>query len=167
MAGRSEMDIPYRSQWDPDALQKRSDCGPACVAMVLDAFGQHVEINQLSQIDISDDGTTATELIGLLTKYGIQHARKSAAFVPPGICLVRYSGFSRANVQDKHYTGWHWVVLLDIDPQRVIVHDPDWWGSRRDEGAHHQFSIAEWDSAWLPYGNQGRIAIVWDEVNNV
>lgn len=160
------MDIPYRSQWDPDANQRRNDCGPACVAMVLDAFGKHVEINQLSQIDISDDGTTATELISLLARNGVIHPRRVAAFTPPAICLVRYSGFARASVQDKRYTGWHWVVLLDIDPQKVIVHDPDWWGSRRDEGASHVFSRAEWDAAFIPYGNQGLIAIGWDEVGN-
>ena len=31
--------IPYKSQYDDDASDFRNDCGPACVAMVLNALG--------------------------------------------------------------------------------------------------------------------------------
>ena len=33
------LDIPYKSQSDPDAAISRNDCGPACLAMLLNALG--------------------------------------------------------------------------------------------------------------------------------
>lgn len=137
--------IPYRSQWDADANQRRNDCGPACVAMVLQAFGQYVDINTLSLIDVGDDGTTAAELIALLARRGIE-AKQTGTPTAPAICLVKYSGFKRAGVQDVNFTGWHWLILLGGDEGGVITHDPDWWGVRRSEGAaqnHHKRERAQ------------------------
>ncbi len=34
-----KLSIPYRSQWDADAKQNNSDCGPTCLAMILNHFG--------------------------------------------------------------------------------------------------------------------------------
>ena len=152
--------ILFRSQWDMDGNQRRNDCGPACVAMVLASVGQDVPINTLSQIDIGDDGTTAAELIALLAKHDVI-AHQTAMRTAPAICLVKYSGFRRSNVQDVNFTGWHWLILLSIDASRVTVHDPDWWGSRRNEGSNKAYSRAEWDAAFIPYGS-ARIAVVWD-----
>jgi hypothetical protein len=38
---RVKLDIPYRSQWDvPDADLAAGDCGPTCVAMLLNGLGK-------------------------------------------------------------------------------------------------------------------------------
>ena len=40
----------------------------------------------------------------------------------PAICLISYAGFDRLSVQDKKYTGWHWLVLLGIDNETHQVY---------------------------------------------
>ena len=36
--------VPYHSQWEVDALDKRMDCGPACVEMVGEFWRPDVEV---------------------------------------------------------------------------------------------------------------------------
>jgi ABC-type bacteriocin/lantibiotic exporter with double-glycine peptidase domain len=33
------LSLPYKSQYDPDAGVSRNDCGPTCLAMLLNAYG--------------------------------------------------------------------------------------------------------------------------------
>ena len=33
------LNITYKSQYDPDAAASRNDCGPACLAMLVNALG--------------------------------------------------------------------------------------------------------------------------------
>ena len=35
----SLLSIEYKSQYDPDAVASRNDCGPACLAMLANALG--------------------------------------------------------------------------------------------------------------------------------
>src|SRR5689334_9767500 len=109
------MIYPYRSQWDLDASHKRNDCGPACVAMVLDAFGTHVDINTISAeiMPGQDIGTDAGDLVSALQKRGVTASTWHITNRPPlpFIALVEYSGFDRASVQDVNFTGWHWLIV--------------------------------------------------------
>ena len=41
------LNVPYKSQNDPDALRKNNDCGPACVAMLLLTQGQDVRTDDV------------------------------------------------------------------------------------------------------------------------
>ena len=43
--GRLIPGIPYKSQSDSDARDYRNDCGPACVAMILNGVGVNVSTN--------------------------------------------------------------------------------------------------------------------------
>lgn len=159
------MTIPYRSQWDPDATLTRQDCGPACVAMVLQDEGQIVPINTITAelMGPGETGTTAFDLQSSLEKRGVPTEvwRGTSQPTSPAICLVKYSGFKRENVQDKKFMGWHWLILLSIGPDKVVVHDPDWWDPRRDEGSNKVYSRAEWDAAFIPYG-VSKIALTWE-----
>ena len=61
-----KLDIPYRSQWDSDAGDHSADCGPTCLAMVLNY--RDVDISPDSVYDhIPDKGqfdfTNFTELM--------------------------------------------------------------------------------------------------------
>lgn len=159
------MDYPYRSQWDPDATARNNDCGPACVAMVLAAFGQDVPINAISAeiMPGGDVGTDARDLVNELTKRGI----KADTWVDvsgypawPAICLVKYAGFERANVQDKGFMGWHWMLVLSLSDSTVVCHDPDFAWTRRNEGAFKCYSRREFDAAFVPYGD-GKVAVIW------
>lgn len=160
------MGIPYRSQWDEDGNDRQSDCGPTCNAMLAQWLGIYVPIDSLTAHESTESGmTTATHLVQNFADLGIE-ARTvmldENAPTPRGaICLVEYAGFDRDHVQDVNYTGWHWLILLKEMPNYVIVHDPDWWPSRRDEGAHHVFTRAEWDAAFKPYdGDTQRTCVV-------
>jgi len=156
----------YRSQWDADGNQRVNDCGPTCVAMVLDAHGIHVPINVISAETMPDGdvGSDLRDLVNALTKRGIKASAWTGNGYPPApyIALVDYSGFERANVQDVQFRGWHWLIVLSINDMTVIVHDPDYWGDRRNEGDHKRYTRAEFNAAWRPQGDT-RGAIVWDD----
>lgn len=160
------MDYPYRSQWDPDGNQRVNDCGPACVAMVLDRFGQQVAINAISAetMGSADQGTTANQLVVSLRKRDVNALAWTGMDMPklPAICLVRYDGFDRSNVQDVNFRGWHWLILLSVNEYTAVCHDPDYAGARRNEGRLKRYGRAEFERAFIPYG-QSKIAIVWDE----
>lgn len=164
------MNYAFRSQWDADANQKREDCGPACVASVLDAFGKHVAINDISALIMpgQDVGTDAASLAVALNHYGVapQLWIGTSYPAPPYIALVHYAGFDRANVQDAAFMGWHWLLVLSLNDLTAVVHDPDYWGARRNEGSLKRYSRAEFDRAFIPYGAT-KIAVKWQEVQPV
>ncbi len=156
----------YRSQWDPDGSSRRNDCGPACCAMVLDGLGQHVAINDISaQIMPGQDvGTDAGDLVKALRDRGVNAQAWAGLTYPPApyIALVNYAGFDRANVQDVNFRGWHWLIVLSMNDLTVVCHDPDYSGARRAEGDHKRYGRAEFDAAFIRYG-QAKIAVVWED----
>ena len=156
----------YRSQWDPDGSSRRNDCGPACCAMVLDGLGQHVAINDISaQIMPGQDvGTDAGDLVKALRDRGVNAQAWAGLTYPPApyIALVNYAGFDRANVQDVNFRGWHWLIVLSMNDLTVVCHDPDYSGARRNEGDHKRYRRAEFDAAFIKYG-QAKIAVVWED----
>lgn len=160
------MNYPYRSQWATDASTHRNDCGPACLAMVMSAFGLSTTIDKISSLlmGAKDIGTDQRPLADFLTANGIKATVWSGLGNPPvpSICLVKYSGFERKNVQDRNFTGWHWLLLLENSTTGVTVHDPDWWAPTEQGGANKHYSVKEWANAFIPY--QGtKLAITWQE----
>lgn len=143
--GELLVQVPYRSQWDADAGLVRGDCGPACVAMMLDWHGTHVAIDDVScecGMSAQKRVTTAADLIGAAGGHGLTLSRRNGMEADdflaetrsgrPVICLVHYG--SIPDRQDRNYTTGHWMVVIGVDAEAVIVHDPNWWGGRRDEG---------------------------------
>lgn len=158
------MTIPYRSQWDSDANARSADCGAACCAMLAQWQGIDKPINSFPHQSSSNGLTTAAHLVQNLTDIGLDaitiELDKLAPTPRSAICLNWYGGFERSSVQDTGYTGWHWMILLHEDETQVLCHDPDWWGSRRNEGAYHRFTRAEWDAAFIPYpGDSTKTAV--------
>jgi hypothetical protein len=43
--GSKILNVPYKCQNDPDANQKRTDCGPCCIAMILGGIDHQVTTN--------------------------------------------------------------------------------------------------------------------------
>lgn len=161
------MEYPYRSQWTLTANMRRNDCGPAVVASVLAAFGHQTTVNEISGVIMpgSDVGTDADDLVRALQRHGVPAQVWTGTGYPPwpAICLVKYGGFDRANVQDTNYVGWHWVLVHSLNELTVVCHDPDFWGERINEGAFKRYSRREFDAAFVRYG-QAKIAVVWPEV---
>jgi hypothetical protein len=148
--------VPYRSQWDTDADNRTADCGQTCCAMLAEWMGVAVDVNDLRFQQSSSGMSNATDLVNNLQSVGLPAKRvlltPTDLLPQPGsICLVNYGGFDRSSVQDAGYYGWHWLIFLHADDDGVTVHDPDWWGSRREEGAGKQYRIEEWQRAFIPY----------------
>ncbi|GAG86338.1 unnamed protein product, partial [marine sediment metagenome] len=170
--------VPYKSQYDDDAVEFRNDCGPASVAMILHAFGIKVSTDNVYR----KTGATANRYVsvGQLIRAGLSYKvpfdyfygwsleqlqdtlRKGHAI----ITLVHYGAWSQLNpgisTQNK-FKGPHFVVVIGFDEKHIFVNDPLWRGTRRSEGyrrawTHEQF-MAAWESNHLD-GNRERSGIL-------
>ncbi len=57
---------------------------------------------------------------------------------------------------DTGYKGWHWLIMLrQYSDGSVVTHDPDWWGSRRDEGCKKTYIGVEWLRSYWGFLNTG------------
>ncbi len=150
------VDVPYRSQHDPDAQLSRADCGPACVAMLLQWKGVQVSIDEISR-ETSLGSTNAGQLISAAGRHGLRLSRLSDMRLAdveraieakrPIVALVNYLDFGDRR-QDTNYAGLHWIVVVGYDQANVYINDPDYWGGRRLEGMQHAIPRAVFDQAW-------------------
>jgi len=134
--------VAYRSQWDADAMAVKSDCGPACVAMLLGYRGISVLIDDICKylgMGPSKKYTSAADLQRAAKNSGLALEIVSGwhleQFVEhaPSIMLVHYGTIP--DRMDEKYIGGHWIVLLGVHGNNAIYHDPDWWGPSRELGA--------------------------------
>lgn len=93
-----------------------ADCGPACLAMVLGAFGRHVTVKELrEEVRAFRDGSSAAALVQLAERYGLRAEGFSAEisdlrFLPlPAILHWRFN---------------HFVVLEKLKPRGAVIVDP-------------------------------------------
>jgi len=150
--------VPYKSQWDPEGSKSTSDCGPACVSMVLAYYGVSALIN-----DIFDRaGAKINSMISIaqlqkaISSYGYESyfeigktwddCRKLLNQNIPPILLIHYGSLSSR--QDKNYYGGHFIVLTGEDNNCWLVNDPDFWGNYRDDGEQHRYLKNEMELAW-------------------
>ena len=142
--------VLYRSQWDTDAQYVKSDCGPACVAMLLGFRGITTTIDEISKacgMGPNKRYTTAADLVNVSKTLGLELVAVSGwtleqfAKQAPCIVLVHYADLK--DRQDKNYTNGHWVVLLGVVGNDAVIHDPDWYPPRRDEGSQCHIDIIE------------------------
>lgn len=148
--------VPYRSQHDDDAKISRADCGPACVAMLLEWRGLTITTDDLSRMT-SIGPTNAGQLIAAAAQHGLRLIRRSPMSIAdvenqirlgkPLIALIRYQDFGSIR-QDLAYTGLHWVVVIGFDADSIYVNDPDYWGARRLEGQGKSIPRALFNHAW-------------------
>ncbi len=152
--------IPYKSQQDEDASEFRNDCGPACIAMVLNAFGKNVTTNAVyHKTGASANGyVSVSQLIRAALAYSItfeyfypwtlNQLKQSISEGKTAIPLVHYGAFSSTGKTQSDFTGPHFVVVVGFDNKHIIVNDPLWWDPRRDEGKHIRWTFAEFEAAW-------------------
>lgn len=158
-----KLNIPYRSQRDSDALYSPTDCGAACVAMVLQAFGIVKTIDEIFKasgqrqtnfLSRTDLITTAEKFHVTLKKFNNgNHAflKDSIDDRKPFIALVNYRAWSKDNSgvpTQSSFAKTHFVVVTGYDNNRVFINDPLWWGSRRAEGHHKAMTYNQFASAW-------------------
>lgn len=158
-----QINIPYRSQWDADAKDHSSDCGPTSVTMLLNG----------KRVAITPDELYA--YIGVRPKFTFIPDLKNAAWGAGQITLTykKYAGSGEAlrelrrNIDNGHafialvkYKPWvkltgnkfehgHFLVVTGYDENHVYVHDPLFglW-ALRSRGEYFRFSNKQFMDGW-------------------
>lgn len=165
--GRIIRKIPYKSQYDADAGQFRNDCGPACVAMVLNGLDKNVSTNAVyHRTGAAANGyVSVSQMIRAAYTYKVDFdyfypwdlndlkLAVKAGTAP--ITLIHYGAWSRLGKTQNRFTGPHFVVVVGYDEKHIYVNDPLWKGERRHEGEHTRWTNEEFISAWSTASKDG------------
>ena len=157
-----KLNIPYRSQWDPDAKDHYADCGPTALCMILNGLGDPVNPDELYKYIGARGASEYTSFADLKTAAGarsLKMLRKN--FVPaealselkatlnagfPFIALVNYAFWDP--VVHNSFKGSHFVLVTGYDDQNIYVHDPLFKGDRRDQGRFCKWTYEQFMDAW-------------------
>ncbi|MCB2179667.1 C39 family peptidase [bacterium] len=159
--------IPYKSQYDADANQYRNDCGPACVAMILNGLGKEVTTNTVYRRSGADANgyVSVSQMMRAAQTYKITFEyfypwtldelmlAVKAGTAP--IVLVHYGAWSSLGKTQNRFTGPHFVVVVGYDKNYIYVNDPLWKGSRRYEGERFAWTHKEFLAAWSTASKDG------------
>ena len=154
------LNVPYKSQNDPDAQAENNDCGPACLAMILLTQGQNVAtaaVYAASGVGADrpltfDEVKTAAGNYGLPLSWrmgvSLQDVRDTIDQGTPVIALIKY--LYLPDRQGQSTTGGHFVLVVgyDDDAGEIVINDPYYWGPLRDKGNHHHYDYNTWEQAW-------------------
>jgi hypothetical protein len=159
-----KLDIPYRSQWDSDAADHNADCGPTCLAMILNYRGVPITPDGVYE-HIPDKGefdfTSFSEMMSASSAENVplmyrRYADQDEAFsnlranVDTGnamIALVNYAPWKP--ITGNLFERGHFVVVTGYDDDHVYFHDPLFglW-KPREIGANLGFSNADFAAGW-------------------
>ncbi len=108
---------PRHARRYPALMQlSETDCGAACLAMILRYYRKQVSINRLrDQANVNRDGASL---------HSISEAAEALGFHARGI-HASYEHLEKVELPAiAHWDGFHYVVLYEVRPDRVIVADP-------------------------------------------
>ncbi len=166
------LNVPYRSQYDGSAYQN-SNCGPAALGMVLQAYGIQASNEQIRAVANRMQGTTSydtgialdnlqaiAQQVGLHTEGltspdGHYHTWSMADLIReirrgyPVITLVHYA--TLPDHSGSPSTSDHYIVVIGVTSQGFVVNDPAFTGN----GGYRQLLrpsqlIAAWRDASIP-----------------
>jgi ATP-binding cassette subfamily B protein len=130
------------------------DCGPACAAMLVRAFGVRVPAARLRRLmrTTPRDGTSRKNLVGGLRRlgFGVEEGsgtsmRDLAAALKDGRAVV-------INYREPEDDESHYAVVVALTPSRIILHDP-WHGPR--------FALSRQAFARRWYGRHRTVGTRW------
>ena len=159
--------IPYKSQYDSDAETYRNDCGPACVAMILNGLGVNVTTNAVyRKTGASSTGyVSVSQMIRAAQSYGVNFdyfypwslndLKLAVRAGKAPITLVHYGAWSKLGKTQSSFSGPHFVVIVGYDEDYIYVNDPLWWGTRRKEGERKRWTYKEFSAAWSTASKDG------------
>ncbi len=127
---------PRRARRYPALLQlSETDCGAACLSMILRYYGKHVSINRLRDLaNVSREGATL---------HSVAEAAETLGFHTRGI-RASYEHLLKVELPAvAHWEGFHYIVLYEATPDRVVVADPG-IGLRK-------LSREEFEKGWTGY----------------
>ncbi len=151
------MNIPYLSQWGPDAGKTIDDCGPACMAMVCNYYGDNLTVNHVFEATgaVENNLISFVQLFKALGSLGYDYSYSYGATpekikslidsgIPP-IVLIHYGYLSN---REDSYSGPHFIVISDYDENGYYTEDPDYYGNRIGEGHRKYYARSELEAAW-------------------
>lgn len=158
-----KLKIPYRSQWDTDAKDHSSDCGPTSVAMLLNGKRVAITPDELyTYIGVRPKFTYIPDLknaawgAGQLnltykayanSQQALQELRKNIDNGYAFIALVKYKPWIKLTGNQFEYG--HFLVVTGYDDTHIFVHDPLFglW-ARREKGEYFRFSNKQFLDGW-------------------
>jgi len=157
------LNVPYRSQSDADAQFATTDCGAACVAMLLEGTGNVVKIDDIFKttgqphnafLSRQDLINVAAQFNLVLTRFdngGQAFLKKSIDDSQPLVALINYGAWSKPGSgvpTQSSFKSAHFVVVTGYDADDVFINDPLWRGVRRQEGNNKKMTYAQFAAAW-------------------
>lgn len=132
------LEVPYRSQLDGSPYAG-SNCGPASLGMVLEAYGVDVSTVKLRALvndlqgtwDVFDSGTAIENIAGIARRYELRptlrrwtldEVRASLDAGVPIVAQVWYPALPGR--RDESYRGDHFIVLIGYRGDTFFEHDP-------------------------------------------
>jgi ABC-type bacteriocin/lantibiotic exporter with double-glycine peptidase domain len=93
-----------------------TDCGAACLSMILRVYGKYVSINKLRELaNVSRDGSNL---------YSLAEAAQNLGFESRGL-KTSYERLTKLELPAiAHWQGFHFVVLYEVKRDRVTLADP-------------------------------------------
>ncbi len=159
-----QLTIPYRSQWADDANLFRADCGPTCIAMILNYYGITVTPNQLyTHLPGKgvEDFTTFSELRRVAQHFEValprhQYGHREEALANlrsaidsgrPVMTLVKYAHWR--NTTGNAFDFGHFVVVTGYEGDLITLNDPLFglW-QPASQGAHLTMSTDLFCAGW-------------------
>ncbi len=93
-----------------------SECGLACLAMMLGYHGQHQDLASLRrQASVSLRGSTLADLMALGNRFGLES--RAVRCEPEDLAQLRHPAI-------LHWQFNHFVVLVKVSAKSVLIHDP-------------------------------------------
>jgi uncharacterized protein YvpB len=180
-----KLDVPYTSQFDETARTHNADCGPTCMAMMLNANkspAEHVTVDELYARHLQNKGvgefTSLPEMVTIGQREGLAIQRTSFSdgtdaleglrgLVRQGIPFVALVNYAKWDeIAKNNFTSGHFVVVTGFDEDHVFVHDPLFRGTRRSLGEffvwRNQLFLDGWGSGH-EIGNPNFTALVPDK----
>lgn len=155
--------IPYRSQWDSDAKDHSGDCGPTCVAMLLNGKRVAITPDELYTYigvrpkftyipDLKNAAWGAGQLNLTYTTYAnrqqaLQALRQNIDAGHAFIALAKYEPWIKLTGNQFKYG--HFLLVVGYDDDHIFVHDPLFglW-AQRSCGEYFRFTNKQFLDGW-------------------
>ena len=155
------LDVPYYSQWDADSVwqgkKATGTCIETCLKMLLEYYGTKTTIEQLIGLADGDPLKTdfnsakrASDSFGVPLWSNVwvtlDQLKGYLNLGKPVIATINYGMWH--DQQDQTFKGTHAVLVRGYNGRFVYINDPDYQGSRRQDGDNKKYTFDDFFNAW-------------------